>query len=250
MPLSPSFLRYAGAAMLLIPTVAGCAAEQGETVLTVYAAASLGPAFEEIAADFEDTHDVDVRLALGGSSALAAQLQEGADGDVAAFADEPTMQRLVDDGLASDPRLFATNRLTIAVPTGNPADVSDLADLAGVRLVVCAPEVPCGAAAARVAEEAGVELRPVSEESSVTDVLGKVRSGEADAGLVYVTDVAAADGEVEEVPLPPSEAAVNAYPVAVLDGATHSDLAQEFVDLLLGDGQDVLRGYGFAAAPS
>ncbi|WP_148574415.1 molybdate ABC transporter substrate-binding protein [Nocardioides caldifontis] len=242
---------------VLVPAVvlglAGCGAggrDDGRTTLVVYAAASLTATFEQLGERFEAEHEgVDVELAFAGSSDLVAQLQGGAPADVLASADETTMQKAVDDGLvAGGPRVFATNTMRIAVPPDNPAGVESLEDLAAgdLALVVCAPQVPCGAAAQEVAETAGVTLAPVSEEQSVTDVLAKVSSGEADAGLVYVTDVLAAGDAVRGIDFPESGAAENAYPVAVLEEADEPELAREFVDLLLGDeGRRVLADAGF-----
>jgi molybdate transport system substrate-binding protein len=159
------------------------------------------------------------------------------------------MDKLVADDLTgADPQDFATNVLEIAVPPGNPAGIKTFQDLAkpGLNLVVCAPEVPCGAAAQQVAEKAGVTLKPVSEEQSVTDVLAKVTSGEADAGLVYVTDVKGAGSDVQGIPFPESAQVVNVYPIAPVKGTDQSDLAQEFVDMVLGDtGQQILKDAGF-----
>ena len=243
-------MRAAGA--LLVPVVvllAGCSDGGGsdEQVLTVYAAASLTGTFTELAETFEEQHDgVEVRLSFGGSSDLATQVVEGAPADVFASADEATMARLTDAGLAEEPTAFATNRLEIAVPPGNPAGVTGLADLAGADLVVCAPAVPCGAAAVALADAAGVRLDPVSEEQSVTDVLGKVASGEAEAGLVYATDVLAAQGDVEGVVVPEARSVVNRYPVAVVTGSEEAALAEEFTALVTGaEGRAVLQDAGF-----
>jgi molybdate transport system substrate-binding protein len=223
-----------------------------DRTLTVYAAASLTGPFEQIAADFEASHDgVDVELSFAGSSDLVAQIQQGAPADMFASADTANMDKLVaDDLLAGSPTDFAANTLMIAVPPGNPAGVASLADLAGedLNLVLCAPEVPCGAAAERVAEAAGLALSPVSEEQSVTDVLNKVITGEADAGLVYVTDVRAAGDQVEGIDIPEADSAVNVYPIATLAGSAQPELAQELVEEVLGsDGQQVLADAGFAA---
>jgi molybdate transport system substrate-binding protein len=222
----------------------------GSTTLTVYAASSLTDAFTTIADDFEQAHDgVRVQLSFGGSSDLVAQLQQGAPADVFASADTANMDRLTADDLqAGDPQDFATNVLEIATPPDNPAGITAFDDLAedGVKVVVCAPEVPCGAAAQRVEQEAGVTLHPVSEEQSVTDVLGKVTSGEADAGLVYVTDVRGAGDAVQGIPFPEARKVVNTYPIVALEDADHPDLAQQFVDYVLGDrGQAVLADAGF-----
>jgi molybdate transport system substrate-binding protein len=196
---------------------------------------------------------VRVEFNFAGSSDLVAQIQEGAPADVFASADEANMEKLTADDLAaSDPQTFASNTLEIAVPPGNPAGIASFQDLAkpGLNLVLCAPEVPCGAAAQTVAESAGVELKPVSEEQSVTDVLAKVTSGEADAGLVYVTDVMAAGDDVEGIQFPEASSAVNVYPIATVADSKNADLAQEFVNLVLGDtGQKILRDLEFAPAP-
>ncbi|MEV0953330.1 molybdate ABC transporter substrate-binding protein [Promicromonospora sp. NPDC050249] len=223
-----------------------------DRTLTVYAAASLTSAFEQIAADFEAAHDgVSVELSFAGSSDLVAQLQQGAPADVFASADTANMDKLAAAGLlAGTPADFATNTLMIAVPPGNPAGVASLADLAAedLNLVVCAPEVPCGAATERVEQAGGVSFSPVSEEQSVTDVLNKVITGEADAGLVYVTDVRAAGDQVEGIEFPGSSDVVNVYPVSALQGSAQPELAQEFVEAVLSpDGQQVLSDAGFAA---
>jgi len=222
----------------------------GTTTLTVYAAASLTATFEEIGKKFEADHeDVKVEFDFGGSSDLVTQIQEGAPADVFASADSATMDKLVDGDLAGDdPRDFATNTLEIATPPDNPAGVTGFQDLAkkGLQLVICAPEVPCGAATETMADDLGVTLKPVSEEQSVTDVLAKVTSGEADAGVVYVTDVTAAGDAVTGVTFPESGDVVNTYPIAPVKGTDAEDLADEFVDFVLGDtGQQVLADAGF-----
>lgn len=238
------------ATMLLLP-LAACSEEDpagGET-LTVFAAASLTAVLEELEQRFEDEHPgVDVRLSFGGSSDLVAQLTDGAEADVLATADTTNMDRLVDAGLAAtEPAEIATNTLVIAVPPGNPAGVTGLSDLGreDLALVLCAPEVPCGRAAQQVADEAGVDLRPDSEEQSVSDVLGKIEAGEGDAGLVYVSDVQGAGGAVDGVDLPEAAGVVNHYPVVRVEGSAEPGLADEWIALLLGDGQAVLREAGF-----
>jgi molybdate transport system substrate-binding protein len=217
--------------------------------ITVSNAASLTAAFDEMGAEFVQANpDADVTFNPGPSSILATQIQGGAPADVFASADEANMEKLAVEDLVGAPETFATNVLEIAVPPGNPAGVSSLQDLEkpGINLVVCAPEVPCGAATQRVAENAGVTLKPVSEEQSVTDVLNKVVSAEADAGLVYVTDVKAAGDDVEGVTFPESADVVNVYPVATVSDSENADLAQEFMDLVLGqDGRAVLAELGF-----
>jgi molybdate transport system substrate-binding protein len=247
--------------LLLSLLLAGCGDDANDdetgagtdeaTTLTVYAAASLTKTFEAIGEEFEAEHEgVEVEFSFGGSSDLVAQIQEGAPADVFASADLANMDKIADlQGQA--PKNFATNTLQIAVAPDNPLGIAGLGDLTGkdVKLVLCAPEVPCGAAAQRAAEAAGVELTPVSEEQSVTDVLGKVTSGEADAGLVYVTDVIAAAGAVLGIDFAESSAAVNTYPITTVDGNDSGDLAAEFVDMVVGgSGQSILEEAGFAPA--
>lgn len=221
-----------------------------EGSITVFAAASLKATFTELAEEFETAHPgTDVTLNFAGSADLVTQITEGAPADVFASADEKNMAKLTDTGLVDgEPVDFATNVLEIATPPGNPAGIEAFADLAdpAVKLVICAPEVPCGAATVKVEEATGVVLTPVSEESSVTDVLGKVTSGEADAGLVYVTDVIAAGDAVEGVEFDESGEAVNTYPIATLVDSAAPDVAKAFLEFVTGrQGLAVLAAAGF-----
>ncbi|GAB1515751.1 molybdate ABC transporter substrate-binding protein [Actinophytocola sp. KF-1] len=253
-------MRKLGAAVVAVGLlVAGCsssgAGASGETgtearTLTVLAAASLTDSFTALEKKFEADHPgVDVKISFAGSSALVQQITNGAPADVFASADEKNMAKVTDAGLADGtPEVFATNRLTIAVPPDNPAGIASFADLAkdGVVVVVCAPQVPCGAATEKVEQAAGVTIRPVSEEQDVKSVLNKVQTGEADAGLVYVTDVNSAGDKVKGIAFPESEDAVNSYPITVLKDAPRADLAKEFVDLVTGDvGKAELEKVGF-----
>lgn len=219
--------------------------------LTVFAAASLTGAFTEIAAQFEEANPgVDVLVSFDGSAGLVDQIAGGAPADVFASADEANMDRAVSEGLvASEPALLATNVLTLITPPHNPAGITGFdTSLLGTRLVMCAPTVPCGQAARVLAGSRMLPLEPVSEETSVTDVRGKVASGEADAGLVYVTDAAAAGDAVRQIPLEDAERFPNRYPVAVLEGAADPELAQSFVDVATGPtGRAVLDSLGFGA---
>jgi molybdate transport system substrate-binding protein len=249
----------APALLVLVLPFAACGSDddssdggsKGEaTTLTVYAAASLTSTFEEIGKQFEAEHDgVKVEFDFGGSSDLVTQIQEGAPADVFASADTKNMDKLVAaDQAGEDPQDFATNTLEIATPPDNPAGVASFQDLAekGLQLVICAPEVPCGAATQTTADNLGVTLTPVSEEQSVTDVLAKVTSGEADAGVVYVTDVTAAGDAVRGITYPESGDVVNTYPIAPVKGTKESDLADDFVGFVLGDtGQGILHDAGF-----
>ena len=222
-----------------------------EQTLTVFAAASLKDTFTELATEFEESHPgVTVSLNFAGSADLVSQVTEGAPADVVAFADEKNMEKLTDSDLIDGtPELFASNTLEIAVPPGNPQGITSFQDLAkpGAKVVICAAQVPCGSATVKIEEATGITLTPVSEESAVTDVLGKVSSGEADAGLVYVTDVEAAGDTVEGVTFPESTGAVNTYPIGVVASSTLPDLASEFSALVTGaDGQKILAAAGFA----
>lgn len=239
------------AAGALAAGLTGCAAPAADAdkTLTVFAAASLQAPFTALAEEFEAAHPgTTVTLSFAGSSDLAAQISQGAPADVFASADTKNMAKLGDAVVDGSPRDFATNVLTIAVPPENPASIATFADLAkpGVRTVICAAQVPCGAATKKVEQETGTTLTPVSEESSVTDVLGKVVSGEADAGLVYVTDVKAAGTKVQAIPFPESAQAVNTYPIAGVRTGKNKDLAGAFIEAVTGpDGQRLLRGAGF-----
>ncbi len=217
--------------------------------LTVLAAASLTEAFTALGERFEAAHPgVHVTFVFAGSSALAAQVADGAPADVLATADPATMDGVVAAGHAHAPVVFATNTLRIAVPRGNPGAVTGLDDLAdpAVKVALCQPEVPCGTAAAAVLTRAGLEVTPVTLEPDVKAVLAKVRLGEVDAGLVYVTDVVAAGDDVEGVDLPPGSDVTTDYPVATLTAAPHPDAAAAFVDLVLSPtGTEVLSAAGF-----
>ena len=232
------------------PDPSGAVAIEGD--ITVFAAASLKATFTDLAASFEaENPGTAVALNFAGSSDLVTQIVEGAPADVFASADAKNMTTLTEASLnAGDPVDFATNVLEIAVPPGNPAGITGFADLAGpdVKLVVCAPEVPCGSATDAVSAAAGVTLTPVSEESSVTDVLGKVTSREADAGLVYVTDVAAAGDAVEGIEFDEAAQAVNTYPIVAVKDSASAVVAQAFVDFISSRaGQKVLSAAGFGA---
>ena len=256
----------AAAAAVSLTALAGCGVEpsppagvasesasgsaSGQT-LTVFAAASLKATFTTIGQQFETAHPgTKVSFSFAGSSDLVTQLQQGAPADVFASADTATMAKATgDDLVAGTPVNFATNTLEIAVPPDNPAKVTSFADLTkpGVKVVVCAAQVPCGAAAAKIELATNTVIKPVSEENAVTDVLGKVESGEADAGLVYVTDVKGAADKVKGIQFEESKEAVNTYPIAALTGSKSADLAGEFVQAVTGtEGQQVLAAAGFA----
>jgi molybdate transport system substrate-binding protein len=217
--------------------------------LMVFAAASLKQSFTQIGEQFKTDTGTSVEFDFAGSSDLVTQLTQGAKADVFASADTRNMDKAVRGNLvAGTPVNFASNVLTIAVAPGNPKRIKTFQDLTkpGLNVVVCAPPVPCGAATKKVEDATGVKLAPVSEETAVTDVLGKVSTGQADAGLVYVTDVEGSGGKVTGVDFPESAQAVNTYPIAALKDSGNADLANEFVEYVTGEaGQKVLSRAGF-----
>jgi molybdate transport system substrate-binding protein len=237
-------------ALALALAASGCAGDRPEaTSLTVFAAASLTDAYGELGRAFEAAHPGSkVTFSFSASSTLARQINEGAPADVLATADEANLRKVIDAGGASDPKVFARNRLELVVGPGNPKKLTGLKDLArgGMLFVLCAPEVPCGKFGAQALAKARVTARPKSFEDNVKAVLTKVSLGEADAGIVYVTDVRSAGGKVEGVAIPDGENVLASYPVAVLTGARNPEGARAFVDLVLSDaGRRVLARYGF-----
>lgn len=241
-------VRWLLALCLLCLGATGCSATEQQT-LTVFAGSSLQEPFEALAERLETANPgVEVRFHFAGSATLVEQLRQGARADVLAAADEATMARAAEeDLLTATPHVFATNSLVIAVAPGNPRGIRGFSDLTrdDLKVVVCAPIVPCGAATARVEQRAGVGLRPASEELSVTDVLTKVDTGQADAGVVYVSDLGRAEGRVAGVPIPAAVNATNAYPIAT---TSESPLAASFVALVEGSvGAEVLQRSGFGS---
>ncbi|MBX3193899.1 MAG: molybdate ABC transporter substrate-binding protein [Microbacteriaceae bacterium] len=220
-----------------------------EGTVTVFAAASLTEVFDSLEPTFETAYPgVDLVLDYGGSSGLAAQIIEGAPADVFAAADEATMQTVVDAGHALEPEIFTANRLELVVPAGNPGGVTGLADLADPDLAIalCDAAVPCGAAAQALLAAAGITARPDTLEQDVKAVLTKVELGEADAGLVYRTDVVAAGGAVEGIEVPEAADIVNRYPIAIVSGTPNGTGAHAWVEYVLSDtGRQALAAAGF-----
>lgn len=239
-----AILAMSGVAM----SVAACGGDEGDR-LTVFAAASLTDAFGEIAEAFEAEHpDITVEENYAGSSSLREQILQGAPAEVFASANRSTMDTLVAADAVAEPADFATNRMTIVVPEGNPAGVSSLDDFARADLLLglCAVEVPCGEFGRRVLSLASVVAAPDTEEPDVRALLTKVEAGELDAGLVYATDVFDADGRVEAIDIPDLQNVVAQYPIAVVGEPGSS--ASAFVDFVLGlRGQAILRDHGFSA---
>ncbi len=220
--------------------------------ITVFAAASLTGAFNAIGDAFTQANPgAKVTFSFDASSALVQQITQGAPADVFASADTANMDKLTDAELnGTEPVIFATNLLGIIVPKGNPAGIKSVADLANpdVKVVVCAPEVPCGKYAAQIFDSAGITVTPVSQEQNVKGVVTKVTAGEADAGIVYVTDVTAAGDDAELVAIPADINVVAQYPIATVKTSTNTEVDQAFIDFVLGpEGQKILAEYGFMA---
>ena len=216
----------------------------------MFAAASLTDAFTDLGAAFSEANPgATATFSFDASSALVTQITEGAPADVFASADTANMDRLTDEGLnGTDPVIFATNLLAIIVPAGNPAGVTTVEDLANpdVTVVLCAEEVPCGNYANQILEAAGVEVTPASFEENVRGVVTKVTAGEADAGIVYVTDVTAAGDAAELVEIPEDVNVVAEYPIATVGASENQEAGEAFIDFLSGsDGQAILAEYGF-----
>lgn len=240
-------LATAVAVTLACSALASCGESEADSTLTVFAAASLKKSFEEIGKQFEEETGTAVSFNFAGSSGLVEQMKSGAPAQAFASADEPTMDTASEAGLVQEPQIFASNTLTIAVPAGNPANVSDLESLAqpDVKVAVCASAVPCGNATKQVLDLADVSLTPATEESKVTAVLTKVESGQVDAGLVYVTDASASD-KVETVDFPQAAEVVNRYPIAVTSEGEKGESAERFVEFVLAErAQQVLQSNGF-----
>ncbi|MEU1394628.1 molybdate ABC transporter substrate-binding protein [Micromonospora zamorensis] len=250
-------------AVVMALTVAGCGAGddrasggaadgRGTGTVTVFAAASLTESFRRIGTDFEAANPGStVTLNVAGSSALANQINQGAPADVFASAAPANMATVTEAGNADGtPTTFARNQLVIAVPRGNPGGVTGLADLSrpGVKVALCANQVPCGAAARTALDTAGVALTPVTLEQDVKGALAKVKLGEVDAALVYRTDARAASADVTGVEFPESARAVNDYPIVALKDAPNPAGARAFVAYVRSaPAQAVLAEAGFQA---
>jgi molybdate transport system substrate-binding protein len=218
--------------------------------ITVFAAASLTESFTKIGEAFEAAHPgATVTFSFAASSALVQQINEGAPADVYASADESNMKKLTDAGNAhGEPEVFATNALQIITEAGNPKGIASVADLADPDLIVvtCSEEVPIGRYSAEVFSKAGVNVTPKSYEADVKAVVNKVTLGEADAGIVYATDVTAAGDKATGVAIPDDLNVIATYPIAVTNEASNVDAAEAFLEFVLSDeGQSILAEAGF-----
>jgi molybdate transport system substrate-binding protein len=219
--------------------------------LKVFAAASLTAAFTEIGEQFTNSNGTKVVFNFAGSQALATQIQQAAPADVFASADTANMDKVTD--LVNTPQNFAGNQLQIVVEKGNPKNVQSLEDLANpdLKVVLAAPDVPAGKYAAESLAKADVTVEPVSEEDNVKAVVTKVSLGEADAGIVYVTDVTAGGDKVEGVDIPEELNVLATYPIATVKTSKAPDPAQAFMEQVLGaEGQQILKTNGFLPPPT
>ena len=227
---------------LLVLSLIACGGDDDSAdSINVFAASSLTDAFTALGEQFEAANPgSEIEFNFGSSSDLVTQIDEGAPVDVFASADEANMQKVADESV-----VFARNRLAIAVEPGNPLGIEGLEDLADadVKVVLCASEAPCGKYADQILESAGVEVTPVSREANVRDTLGKI--GEADAAIVYVTDVRANDA-IEAIEIPDDQNVITTLPMVALDD---SEIADAFVDYVTSaDGQAILtEDFGFLA---
>ena len=256
---------------VLVVTTSGCTTTQNtqSTKLTVFAAASLTDAFNETAQAFEANNSgVTVALNYAGSQVLATQIKQGATADVFASADQKNMKSVQDAGLMnnSSVAIFAENKLAIIVPTGNPANITSLIDLAklGVKLDICNSSVPCGNYTLQMLAKASnnstygsgftnsVLANVVSQETNVNDVVAKVALGQADAGMVYKSDLPAAyQSKVQVITIPDSVNVLAQYPIGILSGSQNAQLAQSFINFVTSPaGQAILLKYGFILPPT
>ncbi len=248
LPLTTSRLFPVAVLLSLLPLTACGGGGDDDTTITVLAASSLTGTFTELGKKFEAEHPgVTVKFAFDSSATLAQQATQGAPADVLATADTDTMDS-AKSAQAESPKIFATNVMTLVTPAGNPAHIQKFSDLdkSSVKFVVCVPTAPCGKVGQALLDQDHITGKPVSQEVDVKSVLAKITEGEADAGIVYVTDAMAAGSSIATVPIPGAGNQLTTYPIVTLDQSKHSDLAQDFVDLVTGStGQQVLHQAGF-----
>ncbi len=226
---------------------------EGEPELVVFAAASLGPAFEEYGPQFEGA---DVKYSFAGSDDLAAQIRQGVTPDVYAAANTSLPEELFDEGLIEKPQTFVTNRLVVGVPADSEIDSLEQLEEPGLKIAIGDPEVPVGIYTREVLDSLGADAADAilanvaSEEPDVGGIVGKLTQGAVDAGFIYESDVEATDGAVRAIEIPKSASPEIAYGIAVVAEAAQPELAQQFVDSVVdGPGQDVLIDFGFGPAP-
>ena len=219
--------------------------------ITVFAASSLTGTFTQLGKQFMSAHPgTTVTFSFGSSGTLSTQITQGAPADVFASASPTTMMTVVSAGDAASSTNFVKNTMEIAVPPSNPANITQLSDLAkaGVKVVLCVATAPCGATAVKVFANASLTVKPVDLEADAKSTLAKITLGQGDAAVVYVTDVLAAGTTVKAIPIPDAVNATTEYPIAALTHSQNSTLAAAFVAYIeSADGQSVLTAAGFAA---
>jgi molybdate transport system substrate-binding protein len=221
--------------------------------VNVFAAASLTASFNALGTSFQTAHPaVTVKFNYAGSPTLVTQIEQGAPADIFASADTTNTDKLTADGFtAGSSQVFAHNQLEIVVAPGNPKGITGLADLAKPSLIYIteAPTVPAGKYSLQALASAGVKVTPKSLELSVTAVISKIETGDADAGIVYTTDVSAAGNKVSGVQIPAANNVIATYPIAVVKGTTNSVVANTFITYVLSaSGQSTLKTFGFLPA--
>lgn len=254
-------------ALLLSMTLASCSngentktSESSSTSenlgsVTVFAAASLRDALQELNEEvfLKEHPDTEVTFNFDGSQNLVNGIHEGQPADILLTADQKSMTKATDNGDVEADQSYASNTLVMVTPADNRAGVKGFTTegLAGKKLVICAPDVPCGNATKKLAEQNGVELNPVSEEQNVKDVQAKITAGEGDVGLIYKTDAMNAGDKVQAIEIPGADKVVNDYRIAVVKNASNKEGAKAFMDAVLSDaGQQILAKYGFTPPTS
>lgn len=242
--------------------VAACGSSSGNAstsstplsgTINVFAAASLTDAFNALGTSFQGANSgVTMKFNFAGTPTLITQIEQGAPADVFASADTTNMDRLKGDGFAAGiPQMFARNKLEIVVAPGNPKGIAGLADLAkpGVIYITEAPTVPAGKYALQALKMAGVTVTPKSLETDVKSVVSKIELGEADAGIVYTTDVTAAGSKVSGIPIPDADNVIATYPIVRVKATTNAAGADAFIAYVLSaTGRAKLQSFGFLAA--
>lgn len=246
-------MRYLAAAVVLIVGACGGSAAPAQSppvTISVFSAASLTDSFKALGDSYHLQHsNVTLQFNFAGTPTLLTQIEQGAQADVFASADTTNMDKLRGDGFTSGtPQVFAHNKLEVAVAPGNPKHITSLADLAqpGLVYISAGPTVPAGKYAAQALQKAGVSVTPRSLETDVKSVISKVELGEADAGIVYTTDVKAASGKVDGVAIPDTYNVVATYPLVAVKDSKHADAANAFIAYVLSPaGQSKLESFGF-----
>lgn len=249
-------MRYVALAVAMVAGACGASAAPAQPApltISVFAAASLTDSFKALGDSYHQQHsNVTLQFDFAGTPTLVTQIEQGAQADVFASADTTNMDKLRGDGFTSGtPQVFAHNKLEIAVASGNPKHISSLTDLAqaGLVYISAGPTVPAGKYAAQALQKAGVSVTPKSLETDVKSVVSKIELGEADAGIVYTTDVKAAAGKVDGIAIPDSNNVIATYPLVAVKDSKHTDAANSFIAYVLSaTGQSKLESFGFLHA--